>query len=429
MPRPTGAPDARRRGCRYRRRSGEGKHVSGTAPVTAPRIHIVGAGIGGLAAALALLRRGVPVAVHEQAAALGEIGAGVQISANGMRVLHALGLEAPLAAVAFEPRGKVVRLWRTGETWPLFDLGAESVRRYGFPYLMFHRADLHAALADAVRALDPGAVRLGAKLDALEEAGGNVRLVFADGRRETVPAVVGADGIHSVVRRGLFGPDRPRFTGIVAWRGVIPAERLPPGLLAPVGVNWVGPGGHVIHYHLRRGALVNFVGVRERRDWQVESWTARGTKAEFHADFAGWHDDIHAMIDCVDEPYKWALMARDPLPAWSRGAVTLLGDACHPMLPFLAQGAVSAVEDGYVLARAVAEAGGDVPAAFARYEAARRARTARMMAASAAQAERFHNPALAERDAAKRYVDEQWQAERVRERYEWLFAYDATAVP
>jgi salicylate hydroxylase len=397
--------------------------------MTAPCIHIVGAGIGGLAAALALLRRGVPVTVHEQAPALGEIGAGVQISANGMRVLHALGLEAPLAAVAFEPAGKVVRLWSTGETWPLFDLGAESVRRYGFPYLMFHRADLHAALAAAVRALDPGAVRLGARLESLALDADGVRLDFADGKRERAAAVVGADGIHSVVRRALYGPDRPRFTGIVAWRGVFASARLAPELQRPVGVNWVGPGGHVIHYHLRRGALMNFVGVRERQDWQVESWTARGTKAEFHADFAGWHADIHAMIDCVDEPYKWALMARDPLPAWSRGPVTLLGDAAHPMLPFLAQGAVSALEDGYVLARAVAEAGGDVPAAFARYEAARRARSARMMAASATQAERFHNPALAERDAAKRYVDEQWQAERVRERYEWLFAYDATAAP
>lgn len=397
--------------------------------MTAPRILVVGAGIGGLAAALALLRRGVPVAVYEQAPALGEIGAGVQISANGMRVLHALGLERALAAVAWEPAGKVVRLWNTGETWPLFDLGAESVRRYGFPYLMFHRADLHAALAGAVAAIDPGAVRLGARLVSLAEEGGGVRLDFADGRTARGDAVVGADGIHSVVRRHLFGADRPRFTGIVAWRGVIPAGHLPAGLLAPVGVNWVGPGGHVIHYHLRRGELVNFVAVRERQDWQVESWTARGTTDECHRDFAGWHDDIHAMIAAIDAPHKWALMARAPLPCWSRGRATLLGDACHPMLPFLAQGAVSAIEDGFVLARAVCEAPGDIAAAFARYEAARRDRTARMMAGSAAQAERFHNPALAERDAAKRYVDEQWAAERVRERYAWLFAYDATTAP
>jgi salicylate hydroxylase len=225
------------------------------------------------------------------------------------------------------------------------------------------------------------------------------------------------------VRAGLFGADPARFTGLVAWRGLVPMECLPGHLARPVGTNWVGPGRHVVHYPLRNGALMNFVGIVERKDWTVESWTARGTTEELATDFAGWHADVQAMIRGMEAPHKWALKLREPLERWSVGRVTLLGDACHATLPMLAQGAVQAIEDGYVLARAVAAHCDDLPEAFRRYEAARRERTARVVRGSAENAHRFHNPALADAEGAARYVAAEWSERRIHERYDWLFRY------
>jgi salicylate hydroxylase len=391
-------------------------------------ILVAGAGLGGLTAALALQQKGFPVRVFEQAPVLREVGAGVQISANGTRVLHALGLARGLKEIAWVPEGKEIRVWNTGETWPLFDLGLVSVERYGFPYYMLHRADLHALLAEAVRARDPAAIRTGARCTSFTQDEAGVTLTLAGGETVRGSALVGADGVHSAIRAALFGPDKPKFTGCMAWRGLIPAERLPPGMLRPAGTNWVGPGGHIVHYFVRGGALLNFVGVRERSDWTVESWTAAGTVEECLADFAGWHPDIQTMIRNIDTPYKWALMGREPMPRWCIGRVGLLGDACHPMLPFLAQGAVMAIEDGYVLAASL-EAHRDIPAALHAYEEIRRERTARTVRGSAANTQLFHSPMLAGRAEAQRFVAENWHPDRVRERYEWLFSHDATRLP
>jgi salicylate hydroxylase len=396
---------------------------------TNDKVVIVGAGIGGLAAALALLRRGIDVTVYEQASELKELGAGVQIGSNGTRVLYALGLADALAAVAAVPTGKEIRLWNTGQTWKLFDLGATSVARYGFPYITMHRGDLHAVLAAAVRTAKPDAICLGKRCVAVAQSAQAVEIAFADGERVSAAIAVGADGVHSAVRAALFGADAPVFTGILAWRGLIPVECLPPSVARDVGTNWVGPGGHVVHYPIRRGTLMNFVGLRERDDWQVESWTERGSVAECANDFRGWHEDIHAMIRSIEAPYKWALMARAPMPRWSRGRATLVGDACHPMLPFLAQGACMALEDAYVLARCLERDRADPTAALARYEAARIARTAKTVHGSNENARRFHNPLLAEARGAQTYVDREFEEARVKERYEWLFVYDATTVP
>lgn len=388
-----------------------------------PRVVIVGGGIGGLVAALSLLRRGIDAAVYEQAAELGEIGAGVQVSPNGSRALFALGLAEPLLARSCQASGKEIRLWSTGQPWTLFDLGAESERQYGFPYLTVYRPDLLDALVEAVEREKPGTIRLGRRLVGFEQRGSRICVQFEDGSTAEGDVLVGADGIHSRVRHGLWGQEEVRFSGLVAWRGVVPAERLPPHLARPVGTNWVGPGRHVIHYPLRRGALMNFVGIVERLDWQVESWTAWGTTAELAADFAGWHEDVHSLIDAIDVPNKWALMVRDPLPRWGRSRITLLGDACHPTLPMLAQGAVQAIEDGFMLGRALAEVE-DVEEALDRYEAARKDRTARVVRGSAENAARFHNPALADPAGAAAYVDREWAEERVRQRYDWLFRYN-----
>jgi len=392
------------------------------------KILIVGAGIGGLTAALALQRRGFEVEVYEQADHLGDIGAGLQLSPNAVKVLGALGLSAGLDAIGVEPEGKTIRLWNSGETWPLFDLGGVSRDRYGAPYLMIHRGDLQGLLVDAVRRQHPDAIRLGARFDAMEPSDDTVTLHFEDGRRATGSLGVGADGVHSRLRSVLFGSDKPAFTGCMAWRGVIPAARLSPHLRDPIGTNWVGPGRHVIQYPLRRGELVNFVGVVERDDWTVETWTARGTREECAQDFDGWHADVQELIGNLDRPFKWALLGREPMTRWSSGRATLLGDACHPMLPFMAQGAAMAIEDGIVLARCLA-ADTDLAAALARYENARIDRTTRVVRAAARNRDLFHDSRLADALDAQRYVDRNWAEDQVKARYEWLFAYDPVDGP
>jgi salicylate hydroxylase len=395
--------------------------------VTNKNIAIIGAGIGGLTAALALIRQGIGVDVYEQAPELKELGAGVQISSNGTRVLYALGLGKEAERLGVVVAGKEIRLWSTGQTWKLFDLGAVSVERYGFPYMMFHRGDLHAVLLEAIRRERPDAIHLDRKCVGLSQNKDSVTIEFECGEPATAPLAIGADGVQSRVRFAVFGADRPEFTGIVAWRGLVPRERVPAGIKMNVGTNWVGPGGHVVHYPVRGGALLNFVGLLERDDWRVESWTVQGTKDEFANNFRNWHPDIHACIHSVDVPYKWALFARPPMPAWTNGRVTLLGDACHSMLPMLAQGAVMALEDGYVLGRCVTKYGVG-PAALQAYEAVRRERANRAVSGSADNAKRFHNPDLAHASGAEAYVTREWQEDKVKARYEWLFTYDASGV-
>jgi len=390
-------------------------------------IGIIGGGIGGLTAALALLRRGFDVSVYEQAPELQEVGAGLQISPNGVRVLASLGLEEELLAICFEPAGKEVRLWNTGDTWKLFDLGVESVERYGFPYITVHRNDLHQLLLKAVLALKPDAIHLNHRFVGVERNDSIVTVAFADQPSASFDVVIGADGVHSKMRELLFGSGPVQFTGIVAWRGVIPMDRLPPELAKPIGVNWIGPGGHVIHYPIRRGELMNFTSVVERRDWTIESWSTPGTNAEYHADYPGWHADVHAYIEAIPQPFKWALIARPPMQEWVAGRIALLGDACHPSLPFLAQGAVMALEDACILARAFDQYD-NVAEALDRYQRMRIPRTTRAVNGAYANTERFHNPILADPAAAQHYVNAQWAPDKVVDRYEWLFRYDATSV-
>jgi 2-polyprenyl-6-methoxyphenol hydroxylase-like FAD-dependent oxidoreductase len=392
------------------------------------RILIAGAGIGGLTAALALLRHDHEVHLFEQATELREVGAGVQLSANGTCILIELGLRAAMQQIVCEPAGKEIRLWNTGQTWPLFDLGGTSVARYGAPYWMVHRGDFHAALLDAVQRAAPNAIRTAAAVTGFQQTDTEITLHLASGEQVQGDALIGADGVHSAIRQQMFGAGRAQFTGIMAWRGLIPMQRLPGHLQRLVGTNWNGRGGHVVTYPLRRGEIMNFVGALERNNWLVESWTECGTIEECARDFADWHPDIQTMIHAIDTPYKWALLGREPLPRFSVGRATLLGDAAHPTLPFLAQGANMAIEDGMILARCLAQHT-DIPTALRRYEAARLARTAAIVRGSNDNAKRFHNPALTQAATAADYIDREWTPEKTRDRYDWLYDYDARTIP
>jgi salicylate hydroxylase len=392
-----------------------------------PHILIAGGGIGGLTAALALLKRGYDVDVYEQAPELREVGAGLQISPNGNRVLHELGVLEAFLALACEAEGKEIRLWNTGQSWRIHDLGEESVARYGFPYLTAYRPDLLAVLAEGVQGIKPEAIHLNARCSGFAQDAHGVTLQFSGGEAKG-DALIGADGVHSRIRQGLFGDDKPEYTGMLSWRGVIPMDKLPRHMRRRIGNNWVGPGGHVVHYPVHRGEYMNMNGIIEIEGWQEESWSAKGTHEQCHACFAGWSADVHAMIDHIATPFKWALFNREPLPQWSVGRVSLVGDACHSMLPMLAQGGVMALEDGYVLARALEAAGDDIGQGLKRYERARIERTTKVVLGSAENGKRFQNRTLANADEAQAYVDREWQPEKVRARYDWLFTYDVTRV-
>ena len=393
------------------------------------KVIVIGGGIGGLSAALALLKRGIDVELYEQSNQLREAGAGIQIGSNGTRVLYALGLEHALAQVQVMPTARELRHWRTAETWNWFELGETSARRFGTPHLMLHRSDLHAALSSAVKALKPDAIALDKACVAVTQTAERAEVRFQDGSSGSAPFVIGADGIHSTVRAILFGPSKPEFTGCVAWRGLIPMQRLSEHLHRLVGTTWLGPRGFVLHYPVRRAEFMNFVSVVERDDWQVESWVVAGTRSELANDFAGWHADVQALIESIDIPYKWALMVRGPMAQWSKARITLLGDACHPTLPFLGQGAVMAIEDAYIVAACIEKYFRDPATAFSRYEEIRRERTANVVRRAQENRAMAFEPRLADETAVAEVVALDWLNTRRSERLDWLYNYDATSIP
>lgn len=391
---------------------------------------IAGGGIGGLAAAAALLQRGIDVDVYEQATELKEVGAGIQISPNGNRVLDALGVFQTLKALSCDPVRKEFRLWNTGRPWPMFSLGKTVVANYGYPYLTVYRPDLHGALADRVRALKPDAIHLSSPAAGLRQDAEGVELQLKDGRSVRGDVLIGADGVRSVVRNTLWGPTNPEFSGMVAWRGLIPMEALPEHMQTPVGSTWIGPGGHVVTYPLHKSRIMNFVATIEGRTWDHAGSSAPGTTEECLRDFAGWHEDVLTMIRLSPTLLQWALARRDPIPQWTQGRVSLLGDAAHATLPFLAQGAVHSIEDGMVLARCLeGVASSDAPSALQRYEAARIERTSRMVRGATANTERFHSRELATEDSAEKYLQREWSESPIFERYDWLYRYDAVNGP
>ena len=388
------------------------------------KIIIAGAGIGGLTAAASLLRRGHRVEVYEAAAELGEVGAGIQSSANAVKVLYSLGLRADLEWVAVRPQAYNFRRYDTGDTIQSVPLGTRHEERFGAPYLQLYRADLHAILAAKVRQLAPECIRLNSRIEAFVESEDGVTVTLAGGRQVQGDLLIGADGIKSAVRKQIVGDTPADYTGQVAWRVVIPTDRLPANFLQPNVDVWCGPGRHAVIYYLRAGKLLNFVGLVKYEGWTEESWTVRCSWDELKADFAGWHSTIQTILDAADRDqcYRWALNNRPSLPFWSTPRATLLGDAAHPTLPYLAQGAAMAIEDAAVLARCL-EMDTDVAEALDRYQRNRIDRTARIVAESTANASLFQMEDMAALEAAfaQRNID--------KERSSWLYSYDALTVP
>ncbi|WP_109354189.1 FAD-dependent monooxygenase [Sphingorhabdus sp. EL138] len=390
------------------------------------RAVIAGGGIGGLNAALCFHKFGWEVTICEQAPALGEIGAGIQISPNGMKVLRALDVDKQIEATGFRPRATQFRMGQSGQ--PILTASmADYEETFGAPYLHIHRADLIGVLQEAVDDRMPGAVRTGATVAGYGQDEQEAWVVLTDGSRIAGDIVIGADGIRSTIRAQMIGPDDPDFTGNVAWRAVVPVEKLGRNAPLPVSSAWFGEGKHAVTYLLRGGKLANFVGVVERDDWTNESWTEQGSRADALADFAGWHPTITTLLEQAEDHYRWALFDRAPLDRWVDGRVALLGDACHPMLPFMAQGAVQAIEDGYVLAHHLAQHDGYV-AALTAYFDARHDRTARVQAAARANMDLFHQRTT--RGKLTTYGP-MWVADKIKpdlaaQKLAWLYGHDVT---
>ena len=387
------------------------------------RILIAGAGIAGLTAAGCLLLAGHEVEIYEQAPALGEIGAGIQQSANATHVMRHLGVLEALREEAFLPPVTEFRLFDSGEVLQALALAAAHEERHGAPYLQLHRADYHRILAGRIEALAPGCIRLNATVAGFRERGDGIALRLADGSEAGGDLAIGADGIKSAVRRQIAGENRPRYTGDSAWRLTVPAGRLPANFLDARSSIWVGPGKHAVVYFLRAGTLLNFVGAVELAERIEESWTQKRPWRELRADFEGWHPDILTIVDAADRDacYRWPLNVHPHLERWSTGRATLIGDAAHPMLPYMAQGAAVAVEDGAILARALDEAG-SIPEALALYERHRKPRARRIVDESRDNRRLFHLPdeAALRTAFAGRNLD--------RERSDWLYSYNPLTV-
>ena len=347
-------------------------------------VAVIGAGMGGLATAAALLRVGIDVTVYEQARKFARLGAGIQAGCNAMQVLRGLGLEQRMRREAFYPRSWNNKDWRTGEVRHDQIFGPAAEQKYGAPYLLAHRGDMHAALASVV---PDERVRLGHKVKRLDTDGGCVVLGFADGTRAVHDAVIAADGVHSAVRELLFGAETANFTGRIAYRTTFPAGRLD-GYEIDECTKWWGEDRHIVIYYVKPDrSEVYFVTSQPEPGFTVESWSAKGDMGTLRAAFDGFHPQVQHVLAACPDVHKWALIDRDPLERWHDRNVTLLGDACHPMTPYMAQGAAMALEDAAVLSRLLAETAeaGDragIADAFRRLEATRKPRTSRVQLTS-----------------------------------------------
>jgi len=376
-------------------------------------IAVIGAGLGGLTCALALLQSGHRVRVYEQAAQLAEVGAGITLSPNASKVLIALGLGEGIDRLGFIPERQWTQNLTTGEILVDRPRGANFAEIYGSPYTHLHRADLHQLLVSAVLDVDPEAIKLNHQLVSVTPTG---RMEFAGGNIAEAKLAIGADGLKSTVREQLFNPQAPRFTGQVAWRGVVNVAALGHAVAAlPPGI-WIGEKRLFMRYPMRAGTLINCAAFVQLDGWDKEGWMIRSTRAELLGHYADAEPRLLELIGAIpeDQLFKWALHARDPLGSWTAGRVTLLGDAAHAMLPFMGQGAATAIEDGMVLARCLASFEQDE--ALQRYEAARRDRTTEIQEQSRLLGQQFQG----------KKTDQFGKTPIKNEETLGLFAYDAT---
>jgi len=385
------------------------------------RVAIVGGGIGGLTAAISLLQAGYDVQVYEQTRLLSEVGAGINISPNASRILIRLGLGDECDRVAFRSPFFHQRRWDDGRTLTKARLATEIEKEFGAPHLIFHRGELHALLA---RPVPPERVHLAHRCVGVEQDGKTVRLKFENGAEVEADVLIAADGIFSAVRRALLGPERPRFA-CRAYRGLIPAEKVRD--IPPESTSFLGPGRHFIHYYVSAGRMLNFVGHVEQEDWISESWTEPGQVSDLRAAYAGWHPQVQRVIDAVDETFIWAVLDRPPIARWSYGRITMLGDSCHPMIPFMGQGGAQAIEDAAAITACLLKCGDDVEAALKLYETLRLPRASRVQNASWDNKTRFHmpdGPAQEARDAQMAQGMTDWSYRAVA----WLYGHDAAVV-
>ncbi|WP_369029010.1 FAD-dependent monooxygenase [Streptomyces adonidis] len=384
---------------------------------------IVGAGIAGLTLATALGRAGIRCEVFEQAKNLREVGAGVQIAPNASRLLHRLGLAQRLGPVVVRPDAVEMRRWDDSRLLGRTELGAACEELYGAPYYTVHRADLHQSLLSGI---DDNILHIGRRCVRVEELPEGARLHFDDGSTHDADVVIGADGIHSVVRDAL-AMDEPRFSGQSIYRGLVPADRLPFPLDEPKVRLWLGPRQHVVCYPVSGGKWVSVGATTPAGDWSTESWTAEGRVEDVVDAYQGWHKEATDVLNALDQVGRWALHDRDPLRHWcsAGGRIAVVGDAAHPMLPFQAQGANQAIEDVIVLAACLRVADQDgIPKALARYERTRRPRTDRLQQLSRSNSRRFH---LSDGEGQRERDTALLGAQSLREQ-EWLYGYDAEAV-
>jgi salicylate hydroxylase len=387
------------------------------------KILIVGAGLGGLAAASCLLKAGFDVEVFEQAPALGEVGAGIQMSANPMHVLRHLGLEDDVLRLGVQPGAYVFRLHDTGEVIQEFSLADAHRHQHGAPYVQLHRADLHDLLATAACKLKPDLIRLNRKATGFTETDRGVTLHLADGNSVAGDILIGADGLKSTIARQIVGEIPATYTGDAAWRITVPVERLPKPFLPQVMSLFLGPGGHAVCYYLRGGALLNFVGCVETELAAEESWTQKFPWDLLQKDYEGWHPAVQAIVDAVDKDqcYRWSMHNRPPVRNWSTRRATILGDAAHATLPYLAQGAAMAIEDGAVLARALKQAP-SIAEGLDLYQRNRVDRTARIVEQSTQNRWLFHLP------SQQAMRDEFSKRNQGEERNRWLYSYNPLTV-
>jgi len=370
-------------------------------------IAIIGAGIGGLASAHALGQQGIVAHVFEQAPSFKRIGAGIQMGPNATCVLHGFGLAEHLKTSSFEPKTNLNRVWDTGEVSNEFPLLGHASEKYGTPFYALHRGDLHAALN---RLVPESQIHLGKQLLSFEQESNHVLLQFEDGTRVRANAVIGADGVHSLIRDTLLGPEEPRFTGKIAYRTTYPSSRLKGVDIGQSRTKWWGVDRHIVIYYVtRQQDEIYFVTSQpEDASWTTkESWSSKGELGALRQAYAGFHSDVQAVLEACPEVYKWALYERDPLPKWCEGSVLLMGDACHPMTPYMAQGAAMALEDSVVLARVMAQASpNEWPQAFQLFEQIRKPRTSMIQRASSAN---------------------QWMQKKTNP--DWVYGYNAWEVP